>query len=538
MITARLSKITTLVQINCVWLILGVAACLYLASISSFQVGSYQDDALYITLARSISQGQGFRRIELIGAPETTFVPFGYPLLLAPLVYLFPHSFLPLQLLSVAFALGNLGLIWVFLRRRVARFVAILILILYATQGGIVGHSALVMSETAFIFFTMIALVLLDIFEASTRIISFAWLGLVLSASMAYFIRVPGIALVGGITVYLLLRRHFAKAIAFMVPVFSLLVLWLIRNWLVAGTLISKEYIEIAGRSGALDYVSQLLATMRGYFSILPDTLVPLLSPKILSALNAISLYIPPLFWTLVWFFVLVGCVQILQHHFGASEVYLVFMMGLLVLWGYEQSRYLLPLVPLLYLYLILGLSKVLEWTIGRIHIPIRATHIIVLGFIGILLLNMARNVQGIIQNPIRSRIPDISLGATWIREHSSPDAIVMTSTPRSTFMYAERASLPYPPKQITSTDVDARYVYTELPKRSPFETLNWAISRYAVNYLLIAPPLIASDGVLVPKLDDYMTTTVLPVVGNQPEQFRLVYENPDQQVFVYEVQH
>ena len=78
----------------------------------NFQVGAFSDDATYIVLARSLAHGAGFTLSNFPQPiPETTFPP-GYPLLLAPLVYLWPSSFIPLKLLSMLATLVTTALLF------------------------------------------------------------------------------------------------------------------------------------------------------------------------------------------------------------------------------------------------------------------------------------------------------------------------------------------------------------------------------------------------------------------------------------------
>ena len=66
--------------------IIGAAvAGMLLALYKPFPIGVAQDDGLYMILAKAISTGQGYRFINLPGAPAGVHYPPGYPLLLAAL---------------------------------------------------------------------------------------------------------------------------------------------------------------------------------------------------------------------------------------------------------------------------------------------------------------------------------------------------------------------------------------------------------------------------------------------------------------------
>lgn len=79
-----------------------------------YYVGTYNDDSLYLGLARSLARGAGYRdAADPSGALHDRF-PIGYPLLLLP-VQGHPEA---ARLLSLAFSLGALALAWLGLRRR------------------------------------------------------------------------------------------------------------------------------------------------------------------------------------------------------------------------------------------------------------------------------------------------------------------------------------------------------------------------------------------------------------------------------------
>jgi hypothetical protein len=72
-------------------LLLGaVALGIALLTVTPWPVGVFQDDAIYVVLAKALANGDGFRMINLPGAPHATHFPPGYPLLLAALWKLAP----------------------------------------------------------------------------------------------------------------------------------------------------------------------------------------------------------------------------------------------------------------------------------------------------------------------------------------------------------------------------------------------------------------------------------------------------------------
>src|SRR5262245_62372747 len=74
------------------------------------QLKLQQDSATYITLARSISTGGGYRDLFLVDRPRHAQYPPVLPLLLAPLVQLRGFDVVPMKLLLVFMAAGAVAL--------------------------------------------------------------------------------------------------------------------------------------------------------------------------------------------------------------------------------------------------------------------------------------------------------------------------------------------------------------------------------------------------------------------------------------------
>lgn len=71
------------------------------------------DNTEFITLARSLAQSQGLSYINTPNPQPATKYPFGFPLMLAPLAWLFPEEWVPMKwLVMVLFALAMPIIYW------------------------------------------------------------------------------------------------------------------------------------------------------------------------------------------------------------------------------------------------------------------------------------------------------------------------------------------------------------------------------------------------------------------------------------------
>src|SRR5688572_15691232 len=84
-----------------------IALGIALVAIPNWPVGVFQDDGIYAILGKSLAMGEGYRYINLPGAPYAAHYPPGYPLFLALLWKLAPEF--PQNV--VVFTFANAGLL-------------------------------------------------------------------------------------------------------------------------------------------------------------------------------------------------------------------------------------------------------------------------------------------------------------------------------------------------------------------------------------------------------------------------------------------
>lgn len=82
------------------WVLLGLLALLYGASIRTYYVGYFNDDASYVNGARALVSVGRYVDLSKPTEPPIQYTP-GYPLLLAPLAWLSGNAFLPFQIFSM-----------------------------------------------------------------------------------------------------------------------------------------------------------------------------------------------------------------------------------------------------------------------------------------------------------------------------------------------------------------------------------------------------------------------------------------------------
>ncbi len=493
-------------------------------------VGSFLDDAHYIVLAEGLATGEGFNLVNYDPpVPERDFPP-GWPLLLSPLSALFgsnlpASSYAPLKVFTLLFWVFTIPLVYWLFRERLPSPYLEIVVALTALQPGLTGTAVSVMSESAYIFFVLLTLCLFNLWQRHTRQpqqnpwVSDALLALVLLLALyTQLIRTVGLALVVGLLLYLLVdavrRRRFRPLIvtAFVTGLGLLLISQF--NARTSGGIVSGGYVQQVLVGDPLTKLSQIWANFEGYTVldyIFANAIIPVFGPNLTDALQERGLLLPLILANLALLGLLLVGFILAARRFQLSELYVViYFAAVLNFWRpFEgslrstQDRFIVPLVPFLYFYLILALI----WLLGRVfHDNPRRVQIGTLAVATMIaLVSVGRSLQDW-RNPLSTRIPDITIGTSWLNENAEADAVIMTREPVADYLYARRTTLLYPRDE----DID-----TYLTAHEP-------------DYILlggaISPDTRANDA-----LETYITRTA-------PEQFELVYNDEASDVRIYRI--
>ncbi|HEY3810123.1 MAG TPA: hypothetical protein VGL49_01720 [Acidimicrobiales bacterium] len=334
-------------------------------------VGSFDDDASYILTARALVAGQGLTGHIASGAGVAAVYPPGYSALLAPLVWLWPHTFVPLRLLSTVCYAALFPLTWIYLgRRRIGEGTRTAALVVLALGPPLATYGSMVMAETPFLVLLVLLLLLVDRWDAQARILTRAGLGVVAAAAALVWLKEAGIGLVAGLVLWLLLRGAAARRKAALVAVgvaallAPVVIVRLATGVPVAGARYSQElggYYQ-GGLVDRLVHVAphalwQLLSTA------LPATLVPYLSPL------PIHGHTPDLWKVLSWqvtVLTVIGAVVWARRHRDAAVVMVPIYLAETLLWPYINERRVILVLPLLAAWYVLGAKTVWDTVRAR----------------------------------------------------------------------------------------------------------------------------------------------------------------------------
>lgn len=181
--------------------------------------GVFHDDAVYVSTARSLAEGQGYRLINLPDSPPQTKYPPLYPVLLAIVWRLwpsFPNNVVAMQWLTLILSAASVGLCYHYVTScgYFSRAVALIAGLLAASSHALLYYSSLLLSEMPFALFLCAALLALEKYVvAETRSLRDR-LFLTLLVALPFLTRSIGVVLVPAALLFLLAKHRFSRLVA------------------------------------------------------------------------------------------------------------------------------------------------------------------------------------------------------------------------------------------------------------------------------------------------------------------------------------
>jgi 4-amino-4-deoxy-L-arabinose transferase-like glycosyltransferase len=411
------------------------------------------DNAWYIILAKSILQGR-YHNLYDPTEPAHTLYPPGFAALIAPAVAIAGASFIPMKLIVLLCSIGAVALFYLMLKRIMPGRTWLAPLLMFAACPLLLEYSHEVFSEVPFVLFTVLGLFLFQRALASERnqVRNFLLAGAAVGA--AYYIRSQGLFLIAAVGLVLLVGRRW-KALAVTAAAIALIALpWFVRTQLVPHGgylpwLLTKDpYNLAAGKLTLGDMTGRFLANIQLYvFRVYPLIVLPVFGARA----NSILLGFVGVAATAV---TVVGLFRrLVLTKAGAMELYTVFTLGVVLFWPavWSGDRFLLPILPFLLYYLYVGL----ETLSARLRTRYLAQSVCAFVVLLACVTNVGRastnltDLGGYVKGDRFSGYDEgwrAYFEATlWLRDHTEPNAVVVTRKPQFTYLYSGRHSFVYP---------------------------------------------------------------------------------------------
>lgn len=384
-------------------------------------LGQDHDDALYFLAAQSLREGR-YCRWFLPGAPTITDFTPGFPAFLTPVAFLFPDNPMACQLWTGFALLACTGMVWRLFRQSQDAPTAVLLTGLFALNPLVLTRLGVVMPEAPFLLGTLGFLLLWE----KNRLSDFAagaWL------AALYLIRPAAIALWGAAGTSLLIqRRHRSLLKTFAVPAATYF-LWARWSGPGGGVEESVELNLLYGGKGPGQWLLNAGLNAAQLARTWGATLLPLpwargiAAPVLGSGVLALS----------GW-----GAVRGLRKKSAdASLWFLAFSLAMHLAWPWWYDRYLLPLLPFLWLALARVATDLDRWFSPRFRWGL---------FGGVLALSFfGQSVFWFVPKARRNE-PALADSYQWIKSHTSAGDGFMSPFYGRDLIHAQRVFLPPPP--------------------------------------------------------------------------------------------
>jgi hypothetical protein len=465
------------------WLLVAIVLATALWASQPYAVGVFHDDGVYVVLGKALASGEGYRYLNLPGAPSATHYPPGYPFLLAILWKLapdFPENIALFQLAnSGALALAGLGTA-LYARRSLGwtqpwAIAAALIGTLSYPLIGLAGH---VLSETVFV---AVLLPVLLLAERVVRIDGRPLDGIVVGAAAGALtlIRTHGVALIAVVVLVLLVRRRWRLAALAAAAAVLVLAPWQLfvaaHDHEIIGPLRGKyaSYLPwvIEGfRTGAGFVTATVAANVRELNALLADrfSLSDHALPRLITGIVAGTF----------------GAAGVIRLGFRApvTALFVAVYLVLLLLWPFTPWRFFYAIWPLV----ILCVGETIRWlAASRAQSLAAAGSGLVLA--SVLALGMVRAESRAYRQrswyqPAQRATNAVSPVVRWVTANTQPDDIVVVEAEQIVYLFTGRRALP--PQAFTA----AEYVIPQ-PISVTTESLRRVLAEYPVTVLATTTP-------------------------------------------------
>lgn len=488
-------------------LIIAEAAALYAVCRRAYYVGFFNDDAFFIIGAKSLLK---FCYVDLgrPGWPPHTIHPPGFPLMLAPVVMLFPENLTALQVFSMLLMIGGAIFFTLSFTAYFSSGTRLLFIAALLFNPLLASLSGTVLSDIALFFVVGIILFLVSRWNEE-----WSWRELVTLAILSaycFYVRHNGATFVLAAAGVLLMRKKWKNAAMFVMVCVLIIAPYLIRNFLASGRALplaaeytSHYFLSISPLEIARQWMVHATFYMREMWI-----------QQFFRWPNAIGG--KPLEWVTIAIcsiFCLIGMRSIKNKSVKRLCVFsLVIFFVVLCGWDKHASRYLLPIFPILIGCALIGAEKIAHGTrFERLWRPIVA---------GLLSLCYAPTLHRIVRTSLYLHTPvNTPTEATfdWVRRNTAPGDVFAAEWDGQFFLHTNR--------QVFHTP--------QMPDPVVFQ--QWARSNN-VKFLLISPVDFAFLTQSGNKAYEPFHGDDLNRLVAHRELFKLVYENKDERTFIYEI--
>ncbi len=407
-------------------------------------LGYISDCARYYLVGQSLAAGAGFVQIWDAEQPPDGLSPPLYPLLIAALSKSVSASIILIKTMTGLFFLFSIWLYFILFKRiglsKTALFATLLPLVF---NYWVLKHASLMLTEIPFMFFSGAGLLFYLKSQNNDNLKDLNWWFALLFTGAAFYMRSIGIALAAAILLNDLSEKRWKRALASPIFFIGLFLPWMIRGMkltiLTHFDLISAvNPLEPYGaKADFFDIVQRIDINVINYTSTYLSSSVIPISRWFSNPENLFS-------WLLGLFIggvTVYGMVKVGKYRTLLSSYLLLYFMVLLLFpQAYAGHRFLIPILPLIYLALYIGLSSLTE----KFKIGINYSYGLMI-ILALLNLWSLRSLEAELSKPLLPQWQGYFEVANWAGENLPTEAVIATRIGQEFYLYSLRKTVQFP---------------------------------------------------------------------------------------------
>lgn len=524
-----------------------VAVFLALSSIAlSYQYivpevcGVYHDDAIYVSTAKAIAQGDGYRLINLPNSPKQTKYPILYPLILAIIWKCwpqFPQNIFYMQIMTSFLGSLAIAICYLFFIRfnYCSRFIAFASCLVFITTPEILYFSTNTLTEIPFLLLVVISLWATDYYAEQSSNHKLQEFGLGIFISIPFLCRSIGIVLI--FAVLLFWFRKVGSVRWLMLGIIVTILPWLLWIYGIIGDFKNDPvrgyytnyfiwWMEL-GLPFMIEIISSnLVNALTGGITLITDGLFALLRGFSMRLLPAAFIILGSISW---------AAVILDKDKLKSLKWFLIGYFLLICIWPWPPHRFLIPILPFLIAYFFVGISDILKKYISSklinfFIISISCTLIIT----NILLVFEHIKIRHDTNFPLRNSSEIVSWSSyknlfEWLKVNTSSEETIAYGLDTMAYLYTGRSAI----RPFFSRPTSLFYG-DDYPATGTIKDLGTILYFYSPKYLVQTPmPRFSEEKPFNELLDNLLSeclNCLVPVYIDADSRFK-VYEVNDKEI-------
>ena len=450
-----------------IWLILSIViiggGVLYYAALSPESFGRAHDDSIYVTTAKALATGDGYRIISLPYEPAQTKYPPLYPFLLSLVWRLFPEfpeNLVPMMIMTIVATLSFLAASYFYITRKrySSEWQAVIVLALAALNWRTVALVATLYSEMVYAILSVLALYLTEDYDEHDR----SWGRGILAGvviGLTFLTRSLGVTLLIALAIHSIQRRRLKPALVPLAVGGAFVVGWAVWCYLNRTTADGSNVAYYTDYVGHINQVVTSLHLQSGTPKLL--VLLGLVGRNMLMFLVISPVvvilgidYGPAQYLGFVSLFFLAGFIRQVRQEFRLLHIYMLcylLMASFVPFPAYD--RYLIPILPFVLMLMVSEASRSIALIrdgfarnggsikrVGAVFVGLA----LVISAAAILYNHGSEILQRIRTTSFRKTTrpaPEDSEAIAWINQHASSSDVLVCYHDPAYFLYTGRKS-------------------------------------------------------------------------------------------------